>query len=107
MSNQRAARKGFGRYLLFYFVIISIPLFLALTVWQSVRYNALRQEVNRLEEAQADWVESNKRLIAGIAVLSSPERIERIAEKDLDLRKIRPEDVLQVKIQEGGKGHGL
>jgi cell division protein FtsL len=107
MSTRKFARQGFGRYVFLYFAVITIPLFLALTVWQSVRYNALKQEMNRLEEAQADWVESNKRLIAGIAVLSSPERIENIAEKDLELRKIRPEDVLQVKIQGGGKGHGL
>jgi cell division protein FtsL len=111
MSNQKYhARSGailsFLRHVFLYFVVISIPLFLGLVVWQSTRYNALRQELDRLEEAQADWVESNKRLIAGIAVLSSPERIEQIAEKDLQLRKIRPEDVLQVKIG-GGKGHGF
>ena len=94
------------RYFIFYFAIITIPLFLGLTVWQSNRYGDLQAELGRLEKAQADWVESNKRLIAGIAVLSSPERIEHIAEKDLGLRKIRPEDVLQVRI-EGGKGHGL
>ncbi|GHV94135.1 hypothetical protein AGMMS50293_04550 [Spirochaetia bacterium] len=94
------------RYFFLYFAVITIPLFLGLTVWQSNRYSGLKEELGRLEEAQADWVESNKRLIAGIAVLSSPERIEHIAEKDLGLHKIRPEDVLQVRI-EGGKGHGL
>jgi cell division protein FtsL len=94
------------RYFYLYFIALTIPLFLGLNVWQSNRYANLKQEINRLEQAQADWVESNKRLIAGIAVLSSPERIEHIAQTELGLRKIRPEDVLQVKI-EGGKGHGL
>jgi cell division protein FtsL len=94
------------RYLYLYFIVLTIPLFMGLIVWQSNRYANLRQEINRLEEAQADWVESNKRLIAGIAVLSSPERIEHIAQNELGLNKIKPEDVLQIKI-EGGKGHGL
>jgi cell division protein FtsL len=94
------------RYFYLYCIALTIPLFLGLNVWQSNRYANLKQEIDRLEQAQADWVESNKRLIAAIAVLSSPERIEHIAQNELGLRKIRPEDVLQVKI-EGGKGHGL
>lgn len=94
------------RYLLLYFLIITMPLLLGLTAWQSSRYTSLRREINRLEATQEDWVESNKRLIAGIAVLTSPERIEKIAKNDLRLRKIRPEDVLQVRIA-GGKGHGF
>jgi cell division protein FtsL len=60
--------------------------------------------MDRLEQVQTEWLESNKRLIAGIAVLSSTERIEHIAVNDLNLRRIRPQDVLQITI-EGGKGH--
>jgi cell division protein FtsL len=69
-----------------------------LTAWQSTRYSELEKEVRTLEAVQEDWVESNKRLIAGIAVLSSSERIENIALNDLGLNKIEPEDVLQVRI---------
>lgn len=89
------------RYLVIYFAVVTIPLFLGLVVWQSNRFRNLEQEIRRLEKLQAEWVESNKRLIAANAVLSSPQRIEHIAQKDLGLRKIRPEDVLQVKIAEG------
>jgi cell division protein FtsL len=92
------------RNLLIYFFVITIPLLLALTVWQSHRYSSLKLELDRLEQVQADWVEGNKRLIASIAVLSSTERIEHIAKNDLRLRKIRPEDVLQIKLA-GGKGN--
>jgi cell division protein FtsL len=95
------------RYLLLYVVVLTIPLFLGLNAWQSARYISLQREIGRLEEAQAEWVESNKRLIAGIAVLSSSERIENIAQKDLELSRIQPEDVLQVRIEAGGKGLGL
>jgi cell division protein FtsL len=89
------------RYLAIYFAVLTIPLFLGLTVWQSDRYRNLEQDIRRLEQLQAEWVEGNKRLIAANAVLSSPQRIEYIAQKDLGLRKIRPENVLQVNIIEG------
>jgi cell division protein FtsL len=88
------------KYLLLYAAVITIPLLLGLNAWQSNRYISLRQEIKRLEEAQEEWVESNKRLIAGIAVLSSPKRIEFIA-REMGLRKIRPENVLQIKIERG------
>ena len=91
------------RYFLLYLAIITITLLLGLNAWQSSRYTSLQSEIKRLEEAQDEWVESNKRLIAGIAVLSSPKRIEHIAQTELDLQKILPENVLQIKI-EGGKG---
>jgi cell division protein FtsL len=92
------------RLFLLYFMVFTIPLFLGLIVWQSNRYQNLHKELTRLEQTQTEWVESNKRLIAGIAEYSSPERIEEIAVKQLKLRKIRPEYLLQVKITEG-KGH--
>jgi cell division protein FtsL len=89
------------RYFLVYFAVVTIPLFLGLVVWQSNRYRNLEQEIRRLEQSQSEWVEGNKRLIAANAVLSSPQRIEYIAQKELGLRKIRPENVLQVNIAEG------
>ncbi|MDR0487768.1 MAG: septum formation initiator family protein [Treponema sp.] len=79
---------------------------MGLVVWQSNRYQDLDLKIDRLEQAQAEWVESNKRLIADITEYSSPQRIEPIARDDLDLRKIRPENVLQIKIEEG-KGRGF
>ena len=91
------------RYALLYFFVLSIPFFLGVTAWQSVRYTELDKGVRRLEAVQEDWVEGNKKLIAGIAVLSSSRRIEQVAVHDLGLVKIQPEDVLQVRI-EGGQG---
>jgi len=88
------------RYLLIYLFAITIPIFLGIAVWQSVRYMELDRSTRRLEAAQKDWVENNKKLIAGIAVLSSSLRIEQIAVNDLGLLKIRPEDVLQIRIEE-------
>jgi cell division protein FtsL len=95
------------RRILFYLIVLTIPLLLGLNAWQSGRYTALEQEIGRLEDAQGEWIESNKRLIAGIALLSSSERIEHIAQKELGLEPIRPEDVLQIRIEGGGKDRGL
>jgi cell division protein FtsL len=91
------------RYALLYFFVLTIPFFLGVAVWQSVRYTELEKNVRDLEAVQENWVNSNKKLIAAIAVLSSSLRIKQIAVNDLGLVKVRPEDVLQVKI-EGGQG---
>jgi cell division protein FtsL len=85
-------------FILLYFIALTIPFFLGITAWQSSRYAALEQEVEQLEINQELWIESNKRLIAGIAVLSSPRRIEKIAREELGLSKIYPEHVLQIRI---------
>jgi cell division protein FtsL len=94
------------RYFFLYLIVFTIPLFLSLLVWQSNRYQNLSRELARMEQWQEEWVESNKKLIAGIAEYSSPDRIEKIAKNQLGLQKIRPENLLQVNIT-GGKGHGL
>ena len=93
------------KYLLLYFVVISIPVCLGLLVWQSNRYRGLSRELVRLEQTQREWVESNKRLIADIGEYSSAQRIEQIARNQLDLQKIQPEYFLQVRIM-GGREHG-
>ena len=92
------------KYLLLYFFALTIPIFLGLLVWQSNRYQNLAKDLVRLEQTQTEWIESNKRLIAGIAEYSSAQRIDKIAKNQLDLRKIPPEYYLQVRIM-GGKGH--
>jgi cell division protein FtsB len=84
----------------FYFIVLSIPLLLGLAAWQSARYGDLERELGRLENSQQEWVENNKRLIAGILMLSSPDRIEHIARDELGMEKKPPEDVLQIYIAE-------
>ena len=94
-------RHALLHYALIYFFVLTIPLFLGIAVWQSVRYSELDKTVRRLEAVQEEWVASNRKLIAGVAVLSSSSRIEQVAIYDLGLRKMRPEDVLQVRIEGG------
>ena len=94
----------FKKYILLYFFALSIPLLLALLVWQSNRYQSLTTELIRLDDVQTEWIASNKRLIASISEYSSVHRIDDIARNQLDLRKALPEHFLQVRIL-GGKGH--
>jgi cell division protein FtsL len=86
------------RYLLVYFVALVVPAMLALVSWQSARYIDLEQKIAALESGQEEWLGSNNRLIAVIAMLSSSERIERIARDQLGLSRVGPENVLQIKI---------
>jgi cell division protein FtsL len=87
----------------FYFMVLSIPLLLGLASWQSARYGDLERELGQLEKTQQEWIENNKRLIAGISLLSSPDRIEHIARDELGLEKKRPEDVLVIHITGNGE----
>ena len=94
------------RRIVLYAIALTIPLFIALDAWQASRYSDLASEVRRLEKNQQEWVESNKRLIAGIAVLSSSDRIERIAQEELRLFKKKPEEVLNIRIEAGRDSDG-
>jgi hypothetical protein len=88
---------------LLYFLALSLPLFLGVSVLQSRKYAALQREVRALEVIQEEWIESNKRLIAGIALFSSPDRNEHIAANELGFIKKQPEEILQIRI-EGRRG---
>ena len=82
--------------LLLYIIAFTIPMLLGLNAWQSVRYTNLERQARVLEADQENWVENNKRLIADIATITSSEEIENIARYELNLEKIRPENVLQI-----------
>lgn len=82
-----------------YIVVITIPLCLGFNAWQSAEYAEVSREIKQLEKMQTEWIESNKRLIAGIAMLSSSQRIEEIAVKELGLVKKTPEEIMQIRIE--------
>jgi cell division protein FtsL len=88
-----------------FFIIIALT-FVALfflNTWQGYRYQELEQEVGNLELEQKDWLEKNKKVIAALAVLSSPERVEALAVDKLGLKPLTAEDVIKVNIK-GGRG---
>jgi hypothetical protein len=87
------------RFVLLYFLALTLPLFFGISLWQSGKYAALQREVRGLEVIQEEWIEGNKRLIAGIALFSSPDRIEHIAVEELGLMRKQPEEILQIRIE--------
>lgn len=89
-----------------YLLAASIPVILGATVAQTFRHQRVVAELRALEDEQREWVEENQRLIAGIAVLSSAERIEDLAKTHLGLSKVEPEKVLMVRIRGRGRGDG-
>jgi cell division protein FtsL len=94
------------KYVWIYIIAITIPLCLGFNAWQSAEYAKVSREIKQLEEAQTEWIESNKRLIAGIAMLSSSERIEQIAKNELGLVKKTPEEIIQIKIEGANRTDG-
>jgi cell division protein FtsL len=87
------------RFVLLYLLALTLPLFLGISVRQSKQHAALQREMGSLAVTQEEWIESNKRLIAEIALLSSPGRIGRIAAEELGLTKKQPEEILQIRIE--------
>jgi hypothetical protein len=81
-----------------YAMLLSIPVLLLLVAWQAGRYDALAEEAKRLEGTQEAWVQENRKLEAGIRVLSSKERTEALAE-GLGLKKAGPDRSLRIVVQ--------
>jgi hypothetical protein len=67
-------------------------------VWQSYRYERLSSEVSLLEQNQKELFENNKKIVMAIEFLKSPFRIDKIAEEELDLKKIEPGKIIRIRI---------
>ena len=92
-------------YAVFFFMVVSIPLFLGINAWQSNKCGEIRREIRELENRQENSVEENKAVAAEIADLLAIEKLEIDAQRKLGLRKMRPENTTLIIM--GGKGHGL
>jgi len=93
--------------LIFIVLTFIIPILFFVNVWQGFRYERMKREVGLFESVQKDWLEKNKKLIAGLAVFQSPARIEKVAEESLGLKKIDPARVWKIifpeRVQQGGE----
>ncbi|MDR0495162.1 MAG: cell division protein FtsL [Treponema sp.] len=90
-------------YVLFFLMILTIPLCLGLNAWQSNECGKIRNDIKNIEKVQEKRVSENKTVANEIAELQSTERLEAEAQK-MGLRKKRPEDVILIIM--GGKGRG-
>jgi len=90
-----------GKKLLLLLVLGFMLSLIFLNSWQGYRYERLSAEIRRMEEEQKDWLEKNKQLLAGLAVFSSPARIETLAERTLGLAKIDSSRLIKVVVGKG------
>lgn len=77
---------------------VSIPLLLGLYAFQTKKYTDLVNEILRLENEQIELIEENKRLVSEISILSSAERIEKLATEELGMHKADSEDIVRVEM---------
>ena len=84
-------------------VALGIPGLLILSGIQSSKYRTLQKEVIELERKQEALIEENKKLITDISLLSSSDRIEKIAEEDLGMRQAESEEIVRVDVNTAKK----
>jgi hypothetical protein len=84
-------------------LLLSIPLFLLALAWQTGRFDALAARARRLEASQESWLEENRKIEAGIRVLSSRERAAALAES-LGFEKAGPERRVRLLLPLAAKG---
>lgn len=92
------AKGGSGFKLILVTVLVLLPVLLFANVWQGYRFVQLSRDVARLEVQQRRSIEENKRLIATIAVLRSPERIREVAEEYLEAAPLEPGQSIRIQI---------
>ncbi|MBP3710774.1 MAG: cell division protein FtsL [Treponema sp.] len=80
-------------------VAVAIPALLILNGVQARRYENLADEVTALEKKQEELIEANKKLVTDISLLSSTERIEKIAESELGMHKAETNDIVRVEMK--------
>ena len=88
--------KDFFLRSLILLLVLSVPLMLFLYALQAKQYTELTKEVKALELKQEKLIEENKKLVSDIAILSSPDRIEKIAVEELGMHKAEKEDIVRV-----------
>ena len=86
------------------FLVLLVLAFLGLfflNTWQGFRYRELERDVEILELEQKNWLEDNKKAIAALAILSSPQRVRTLAVDKLGLKPLQAEDVLEIAVEFG------
>lgn len=90
--------KSFFKTFFIILTVVAIPSLLFLYALQSRKYTDLTKEVLSLEQKQEKLIEENKKLVSDISILTSAERIEKIAEEELGMHKAESEDIVRVEM---------
>lgn len=82
-------------------IVLSVPCMLFMTAGQGARHYAVSAELRRLEAAQAEWVEQNRRLLADIAVAKSRSRVDEAMAGAEGYRMVSPKTTLRIRVGPG------
>lgn len=85
-------------------ILLTVPVSLFVVVHQVFINEKIQKEMKVLTEKQRTLFEKNKRLIANIAILKSPARIENLAKKNLNLKEIPDDKIIHISIRPNGRG---
>ena len=86
------------------FCASTLPLFLLAVVVQAIQFQDLKRDVAAKEREQYEWVEKNKKVLAGVTVLRSPQRIETLAEDDPGLQVVGADRTIKVQFRATAEG---
>lgn len=90
--------RNFLKTVLVILITAAIPGLLFMYAVQAKKNTDLLREIKQLEVKEAKLIEENKKLVSDISVLTSAERIERIAEEELGMHKAESEDIVRVEM---------
>ena len=79
-------------------LVLLIPCMLFLYGFQAIRYSKLKLEIKALEQKQEMLIEENKKIVNDISVLSSADRIEKMAVEELGMHKAQADDIVRVEM---------
>ncbi len=79
-------------------VLASVPVLLMLRGVHAYRYSIALETMENYRNMQEESLEENKRLLAGIAVYSAPERIYSVSNEYLRLESADQNKVIQVQL---------
>ena len=79
------------KQVLIFLALLSVPALVFLNLSQAFAYSGVKESIAEMEKEQKDWLELNKRMIANLAIYSSPARLDRLAGEDLGLSKEKGE----------------
>lgn len=88
----------FFKKILLCLLALGIPVLLYLYAIQARRYTDLERDLRNLERKQSELIEQNKKLVSDISVLSSADRIEKMAVEELGMHKAEAEDIVRVEM---------
>ncbi len=80
-------------------IAAAVPLLMLVDGIQARRFSSVESEIRMLEQRQKALIESNKNLITGISMLSSTDRIEKLASEQLGMRLAESDEIIRVEMK--------